>query len=401
MATKNFQLGGGTLRVTDPDPLQVRIALAQLAKAEAEPGIEQGRLDVERLNAQRALEAARQQYNLGKSGQVEEGRYHTGTLQQAQNALGEETRFHTGQLGESVAERQLREKNAAETTRANAYNDVLMHAGPQLESQFPGITARIASGANPEIARIIATATAEKEAETARQQVAGYTKPEQVSALTKTLPTDKANLLWNAYKTAHPDQLGPPAPAATVSQGTTVPTTPTTDVLRTAGVGPEATFSPVPLSSVGTAAPTSVATLDRGVAKPSMGVVNPVTGGTTPIPGASADYTGGSGETTALNLPPLEGQLASSPSRGNLIRFPAVVPSAGTQPVSTVAAPATNVGETAPTPLSGGGSEYGPPQVDVDALLRSVVGAPTEEDLRQRRRSAQPAVLTPFRTNQY
>jgi hypothetical protein len=54
-----------------------------------------------------------------------------------------------------------------------------------------------------------------------------------------------------------------------------------------------------------------------------------------------------------------------------------------------------------PAPIGPPVANVRPPTVNVDQLLKNVVGAPSMEELERRRRAQQVAELTPYRTNQY
>jgi hypothetical protein len=85
-------------------------------------------------------------------------------------------------------------------------------------------------------------------------------------------------------------------------------------------------------------------------------------------------------------------------------------PAAGvTGPPSEIQEPAAPKPSTTATPLPVApptaapvvNPNVQPPTFNVDKLMSNLVGTPTMEELKRRRRSQQPAALTPFRQNQY
>jgi hypothetical protein len=407
---RTYNLGGGNL-VVRPDPFKARLAAAQAAREEQAPLQEQQRIDIERANAQRALQALEAQTAQGRAQLGEEARYHTATLAETtktreaqianeQAKQAEELRYHTGTLGESAADRAARMTQAAKSERSAQLGDLIRTLGPTMG---PGGVAKLmAAYGSPELAQTEAATQAEARRARATGLVTGLKTEADVSKAIGGLAPDPltgkpnpadVNEAWNVWKA----QRGDKAAQAALNAPTPTPTpgvTPTAGVTPTGGVAPDAAalvaaanggtptegvgWRSTPLSVTGT--PTSVKTEDRGFVKPSMGEVT-ATGGVAPIPGATPGRYGEENPMTAVAPP------AATPGPTVGQRFAALM----TTPTPTTAAtPTAVVNPNAP-----------PPTVDVDRLAQAIVGGPSMEELERRRRSAQPVGPTPYRTNQY
>jgi hypothetical protein len=372
--------GGGHLIITPPDPLEVQLKLAELAKAQQQPGLEQGKLAIEQQNLMRQFQQLMQQNQIARAQLGEEAKYHTGTLAEAtkgreaqalneQKKLEEETRFHTATVGESAADRDARLKSGY-------IGDIMSHLAPQLAG-MPGALEKVLTAAGfPAYEQAMKGVKAEALNKQAAGLVAGLTKPEDVSKIVDTLPKDPTtgkadpdlvNAAWNAFK-------GTPAAAPTETPATGT----NADVLAAGGITPSegAGWRSTPLSASPT--PTMVRTEDRGLVKPSMGIVA-AGGGVSPIPGATP---GRYGETepaptvaSATTVPTVTG--AEAPTIGQ--RFGALV--AGAPPEATPTAAPT------PPPASSFLSFNNQPI----PIGLSMAGAPTAEltpeELEQQRKA--------------
>ena len=386
---RTYNRPGGTLTITDPDPEEVALKRAQIAKLEQEPLTDRARLALEWLQEQRQAGTAAGQLGLGR-GQLnldtrkldETLPIEKGKLTVDQQRAADESRFRTGSLAEET--RFHKASNAAEEAKVKAglVGDLITHVLPQEGVQgsgvakgatmaavgalgFPEISANMEAGQRRDLlSRAGAFATQNKSLD-----------EKKFGALTAdpSLDPTYVKVAWDKYKSLHPEVYGkeaataaetalqPPAPATTRA-----PTDTGTFVAPGAG-SPSVGWAMGPDSPRASETP---GVSQFGPLKPQMGIVDPKNPSEVlPLPGREV-----------APPPPPVSQLLQATSTG---------PVQGPPMETTAAAPL-------PPPIA-----VRPPTVNVDQLLQNVVGGPTMEELKKRRLSQQAAVLTPFRTNQY
>lgn len=391
---RQISLGGpGTLIQQDPDPLELALKQAQLAKLLQDPASERAQIALQ-MQDQRlrgSIAAGQQEIGRGQLGldtrkldetlPIEKGK-----LTVDQQRLAAEDRYRTGSLEE---ERRFHTNtNEAEKARVRAglTGDILTHVLPgEMSGQVPKgtVEAMLTASGSPDLAASIKSVQNRKMlADAIKFADQNKTLDEKkFGAATAGLPpstdTEFTNAAWNQYKASHPNAYGKDVVAA--AQKALQPQEPTVaGAAPTAGgayVAPAAGSAAVgwamgPDSPLASSTP-GVSQL--GPTKPQMGIVDPNNPSEVlPLPGR---------ETTPTKLPPVSQTAAAAPVA------PAVVPPT-TAPVAA----------TLPPPIN---PNVRPPDLNVDQLLQNFVGSPTMEELKKRRLSQQAAVLTPFRTNQY
>jgi hypothetical protein len=388
---RQYSLGAGTLIQNDPDPIELALKQAQLAKLLQDPASERAQIALQ-LQDQRlrgAIAAGQQDIGRGQLGldtrkleetlPIERGKLTVEQQRAADEAgyrkgsLAEETRFHTA-------------TNEAEKARVRAglVGDIMTHMLPsEMSGQLPkgSVESAVTALGMPELAASMKSvanrAMLQKAIAFADQSKTLNEK--QFGAATAGLPPgteeEFRNAAWNRYKATHPEVYGKDVVAAAETalkpQEPTAAAAPTTaggNYVAPGAGSPSVGWAMGPDSPLASTTPGLSA---LGPLKPQMGLVDPKTNEVLPLPGR-------------------ETAPATKPSADQLVK----AATATTPPPAPVTTPPTAAAPPVPANVR-------PPTMDVDKLLQSFVGNPTMEDLERRKRSALAATLTPYRTNQY
>lgn len=395
---RNYALPGGSITLTDPDPLEVALKQAQIAKLAQEPELERRQLALQQWEARQRgqIAAGQQSIGLGQLGLDQQKLAETlpiekGKLSVDERRLAAEDKYRTGSLAEETRFHNVTAGNEATRVKAGLVGDTLTHVLPgEMSGQIPKgtVEAMLTASGFPELAGSIKSVQNRKMLSDAIK-FADQSKTlneKQFGTATAGLPPgteeEFRNAAWNRYKSTHPNIYGkdvvsaaekalqPPEPTAAAAA-------PAANPLTNAYVAPAAGSASVgwamgPDSPLASTTPGLSA---LGPKNPQMGIVDPSN------PSEVLPVTGPG---TIPKPPPPASQLMKV-ANGEMQGPP--------MPPSTTAAAGA-----LPPPIN---PNVRPPSVDVDQLLKNVVGAPSMEDLRKRRLSQQAAVLTPYRTNQF
>lgn len=366
---RQYSLPGGTLSLTDPDPLEVAKRRAEIDALLQKPVIDRGTLALQQWEAQQRGQIAAGQHQLGV-GQLsldqqklaETLPIEKGKLTAEQQRVADESSYRKGSLAEETRFHNETVANEAARVKAGLVGDTMTHILPgELAGQIPKgtVEALIGSLGYPDLAASMKSvsdrATIAKAIAFADQNKTVNEK--QFGAVTAGLPPGTEdtfrNAAWNRYKSVHPEVYG--KDVATAAEAALQPPAPTPTAAAAPTTGSGAYVAPAAGSpSVGWAmgpdsplASTTPGVSEFGPKNPQMGLVDPTTNDVIPLPGGTV------------------ARIGTTPPVNDIVKA-ATMPAA---PVTATAPQVAPVVAGAPTPV-------GPPQPSVTTNALSFNGQP-------------------------